>query len=312
MHLSDGFLDPSTAILTSAAAAGALGMSVWQLRRNGLRIDSAGLRPSASAGKMALVAAGVFAIQAVNFPLTSGVSGHLLGGVAAAALLGPWAGMVVVAAVLAVQCCLLGDGGISALGANVLNMAVLGAVLGGPVHALSRRGTSATRRTLTVALASAAALPLGAIACAAEMHLAGRASFTTTAGEMLPLHLLLAVAEAAFTAAAVLAVQRSATWIRDEQPASKFTAVVLIATLVATAALVPYSSTPPDTLEAAVDVAGLAASEPLLAAAVGDGAFAAAGEWGTAVLPILLGATLAFAAAWIVGRSLSNLGRPTS
>lgn len=304
MHLSDGFLDPSTAIVTSAAAAGALGASIWQLRRDGLRVEAGNLSASASAGKMALVGAGVFAIQAVNFPLASGVSGHLLGGVAAAALLGPWAGMLVVAAVLVVQCCLLGDGGISALGANILNLAVLGALLGGPVHSLGRSGAPRARRAIAAALASAAALPLGAIACAAEMHLAGTAPFAATAAAMLPLHGWLALAEAAFAAAAVVAAERSPAWNGLARSDSKSTAASLIVTLVAVASLVPYSSTLPDTLEAAVDRVGLSASEPLFTAAIGDGTFAAAGEWATAAMPILLGTLLAFAAAWSLGRWL--------
>jgi cobalt/nickel transport system permease protein len=304
MHLSDGFLDPTTSLVTSAAAVAALGVSAWQLmheNREGIEA-----RQSPTAGKMALVAAGVFAIQAVNFPLSTGVSGHLLGGVAAAALLGPWAGMLVVAAVLAVQCFLLGDGGVSALGANILNMAVLGAVLGGPVHAMSRRGASISKQSVVAGLAAAVSLPLGAVLCAAEMHVAGKASFAVTAGEMLPLHFLLAVAEGAFTAAAVLAANRSAAWSSIAAATNRWGAIALVAVLIVTGALVPFSSSLPDTLEAAVEQVGLVAVDPYFAAPVDDDTFAAAGGWAAVSTPILLGTLLAFAASGVLGSSLSR------
>jgi cobalt/nickel transport system permease protein len=308
MHLSDGFLDPTTSLITSAAAVGALGMSAWQL----LRASRAGFLAASAptAGKMALVAAGVFAIQAVNFPLAVGVSGHLLGGVAAAALLGPWAGMLVVAAVLAVQCFLLGDGGVSALGANILNMAVLGAVLGGPVHAMTRRGASIGKQTVAAGLAAAAALPLGAVACAAEMHVAGKASFAATAGEMLPLHFLLAVAEGAFAAAAVLAASRSVAWRNVTAATNRWGAAALIAVLVVTGALVPFSSSLPDTLEAAVEHVGLVAIDPYLTPPVDDDTFAAAGNWAAVATPVLLGTLLAFACSALLGGGLSRKTAP--
>jgi cobalt/nickel transport system permease protein len=304
MHLSDGFLDPSTAIITSAATAGAVGLSVWQLRREIISAEASVAQSSAMAGKMALVGAGVFAAQAVNFPLAGGVSGHLLGGVAAAALLGPWAGILVVAAVLAVQCLLLGDGGLSALGANIFNMAVLGAVLGGPVHAMVRRGMSAARQATAGGFAAAAALPLGALACAAEMHVAGKAAFAATSGEMLPMHWMLAVAEGLFTAAVVLAARRSAASAGEERSAARWTAGTLVAVLLATVLFVPFSSPLPDTLESAAERMGVIAADPYVAAAVDESTFAAAGARATAVLPILLGTLVAFAATGALARGL--------
>ena len=88
---------------------------------------------------MGTMAAFVFAAQMVNFPVGSGVSGHLLGGVLASVLLGPWAGAVVIAAVLIVQCFLFGDGGLTALGANFVNMGLIGAVGGYAIYAPIRR-----------------------------------------------------------------------------------------------------------------------------------------------------------------------------
>jgi cobalt/nickel transport system permease protein len=296
MHLSDGFLDTPTALATSVAAAGCLGMSIWQLRRE-MQQGSA----TASAGQMAIVGAAVFAAQAINFPLSHGVSGHLLGGVAAAALLGPWAGMVVVSAVLVVQCLLLGDGGITALGANMLNMAVLGAVLAVPNWKLRRNAASQSRPAMFAAIAGAAALPLGALACAIELQVSGKAAFFATAGEMLPLHFLLGVAEGLFTGAAVLLAARSAAG--DRSHARRGT-LAFVSVLALAAILVPYSSALPDTLEAAVEQLGVIAAEPQLAAAVDDSTFAVAGDWATAALPILAGTLLASAAIALLARGL--------
>lgn len=298
MHLSDGFLDTPTAIVTSAAAAATLGVSIWQLRR-----DLQQGRATASAGQMAIVGAAVFAAQAINFPLTHGVSGHLLGGVAAAALLGPWAGTLVVSAVLIVQCLLLGDGGISALGANILNMAVLGAALGAPIWKLRQNVASQSRTAMLAALAGAAALPLGALACAVELQISGKASFAATAVEMLPLHFLLGVAEGLFTAVAVMLAARSAV---GERSSSRRGALAIVAVLAVTAILVPYSSALPDTLEAAVEQLGVIATQPQLAAAIDDATFAAAGDWATAALPILIGTLVASVTIALLARSLGS------
>ena len=86
-----------------------------------------------------LVAAFVFAVQMLNFPVANGTSGHLLGGVLAAVLVGPYAGALAVTVVLVVQALLFADGGLSALGLNVVNMALVGAFAGYGVFLVVRR-----------------------------------------------------------------------------------------------------------------------------------------------------------------------------
>ena len=114
MHIPDAVLSPAVASATSLVGVGGLMTCLWKLR------SQLGERTPVLMGTMS---AFVFAAQMVNFPLFPlPVSGHLLGGVLSAVLLGPWAGAVVIAAVLIVQCLLFGDGGITALGANFLNM----------------------------------------------------------------------------------------------------------------------------------------------------------------------------------------------
>src|SRR5437763_13686611 len=113
MHIPDAVLDPEVTLATGAIAAAGLGFGLRRLDHQ------LGERTTVLMGTMA---AFVFAAQMVNFPVAPWVSGHLLGGVLSAVLLGPWAGAVVIAAVLLVQCFLFADGGVTALGANFVNM----------------------------------------------------------------------------------------------------------------------------------------------------------------------------------------------
>ena len=121
MHIPDGFINLPTSAGFGAAAAGGVWYSIRQAARllDDRRVPLAGL-----------VAAFVFAAQMVNFPVVSGTSGHLLGGVLAAVLVGPWLGALVLTVVLVVQGVFFADGGLTALGLNVFNMAIVG-TLGG-------------------------------------------------------------------------------------------------------------------------------------------------------------------------------------
>ncbi len=106
MHIPDAVLDPRVAAVTGVVAAAGLGYGLRSVERQ-LKERTTPL--------MGMLSAFIFAAQMVNFPVGPGVSGHLLGGVLAAVMLGPWAGAVVIAAVLIVQCFLFGDGGLTAL-----------------------------------------------------------------------------------------------------------------------------------------------------------------------------------------------------
>jgi cobalt/nickel transport system permease protein len=131
MHVPDAVLSPSVAAATSMIGAGGLVVCSWKLR------DQLRDRTTVLMGTMA---AFVFAAQMVNFPLFPlPISGHLLGGVLVAVLLGPWAGAVVMGAVLIVQCLLFGDGGVTALGANFVNMGLVGAIGGYAIYSPIRR-----------------------------------------------------------------------------------------------------------------------------------------------------------------------------
>lgn len=121
MHVPDGFLDASTSVATGVVAAAAIGVSLAKARRE---LDD---KTAPMAG---LVAAFIFAVQMLNFPVASGTSGHLMGGALAAVLVGPWTGLLCLSVVFIVQCLLFADGGITALGTNITLMGVATVLVG--------------------------------------------------------------------------------------------------------------------------------------------------------------------------------------
>ena len=121
MHIANGIVNgPVSAVFALVAVAGL----AYCVRRARADLDDR-LAPMAG-----LVAAFIFAVQMLNFQVLPGVSGHLLGGTLAVILVGPWVGALCVATVLIVQCLLFADGGLTALGLNITNMALLGAAAG--------------------------------------------------------------------------------------------------------------------------------------------------------------------------------------
>ncbi|PIE26930.1 MAG: cobalamin biosynthesis protein CbiM, partial [Micrococcales bacterium] len=121
MHVPDGFLDAQTSVATGVAAV-ALVAAATRASRDELQESGAAL-----AG---LTGVFVFAAQMINFPVGAGTSGHLLGGTLAAVLVGPWTALLAMTVVLGVQALFFADGGLSALGTNVILMAVVPVLVG--------------------------------------------------------------------------------------------------------------------------------------------------------------------------------------
>src|SRR4051794_41702674 len=122
MHIPDGFLTTEVALACAAPAVACVGIG---LKRANVELDERRVP------LLGVTGAFVFAAQMLNFPVAGGTSGHLLGAALAAVLLGPWLACVVLAVVLTTQAFVFADGGITALGANILNMGVIGALLVG-------------------------------------------------------------------------------------------------------------------------------------------------------------------------------------
>ena len=198
MHIPDGFINAPTSLAAGAVAAGGVGVS---LRRAAQTLQE---RQAPLAG---LVAAYIFAVQMLNFPVAAGTSGHLLGGALAAVLVGPWAGALCVAVVLLVQGLLFADGGLSALGLNIINMALVTAWGGYAVFLLLRRAMPATRTSVTVSAGIAAGISvvLASLAFVVEYAIGGSggASVRTVFAAMVGVHTLIGIGEGIITALTV-------------------------------------------------------------------------------------------------------------
>ncbi|MFE2753096.1 energy-coupling factor ABC transporter permease [Actinosynnema sp. NPDC059335] len=201
MHMSDGLLNAPTSLLFVAVAVAGVGVALVKARGD---LDD---RTAPMAG---LVAAFVFATQMLNFPVLPGVSGHLLGGALAAILVGPWVGALCVTIVLVVQSLFFADGGVTALGANVTNMALIGTAVGYLVAvALRRLATRGKGGLAVVAFASALVnTVLASFGFVLEYAIGGQGGvgFGTVAAAVLGVHVLIGVGEGLITAITVTAV----------------------------------------------------------------------------------------------------------
>jgi cobalt/nickel transport system permease protein len=204
MHIPDGFIDAPVSLVAGVIAIALVALC---LRMSARTLDD---RQIPLCG---LAAAFVFAVQMLNFPVASGTSGHLLGGVLAAVLVGPWAGALCVTVVLVVQAMLFADGGLSALGLNVINMAMIGAFAGYALFVLIRTLLPASRSGVVVAagLAAFVAPVLAAVAFTFEYAIGGNdgASVATVGWAMIVVHALIGIGEGIITALTVSAVMSS-------------------------------------------------------------------------------------------------------
>lgn len=223
LHASDGLLNAPASLLFGAVAVLGLAVAAAGARRD---LDD---RVAPMAG---LVAAFVFATQMINFPVLPGVSGHLLGGALAAILVGPWVGALTVSVVVVLQALLFADGGLTALGANLINMALL-TTIAGYLVALALRRVATRSRYWLVAVSFLAAL-VSTVAAAGgfvvEYAIGGQGAVPMTgfATALLGVHGLIGIGEGiitALTVGAVVAVRpdlvhafRNRT-VREEVPA---------------------------------------------------------------------------------------------
>jgi len=209
MHMSDGIVNAPTSVIFGVIAIAAIGLCAVKARNE---LDE---RTVPLAG---LVAAFIFAVQMVNFPILPGVSGHLLGGALAAILVGPYTGALCIAIVLIVQSLLFADGGITALGTNITNMSVVGVAAAYAtavgLYAIARRRTPDVPVAGLGVISFIAAL-IGTV-CAAMAFVveyaiggAGVTSLGAVATYMFGTHALIGVGEGLITAVTVMAVARS-------------------------------------------------------------------------------------------------------
>lgn len=272
MHMADSLLSPQVAIGLIVIAAAALAFASARCR--------AGMaRPAIDddrAPMMGVLGAFVFAAQMINFPILPGTSGHLGGGVLLAIIVGPHAATLVMASILIIQCLIFQDGGLLALGANIINMGVLPCYLGYFLYrGIAGRGPSPGRLYAAVFVASMAGMLAGAALVPVEVAAAGmlRVPFLRFLTAMLSLHVLVGLGEALITFGVVLYLSRvrprvlgdvavnlpsGAGLSRRAVVLSVLTAALLLAGLISL-----FASASPDALESltATDAGGTAMRE---------------------------------------------------
>jgi len=188
MHIPDGFIDAKTWAPLWVVSATAVGAAA---KRAGGKLDDRAVP------LLGVTAAFIFAAQMLNFPVGAGTSGHFSGGVLAAILLGPASGLLVMSTVLGIQCLVFQDGGLTALGANIFNMGLVGSVLGYLVY----RGIRATGAGRSVAAFVSAwlAVVCSASFCAVELGISGTVPLRPALVAMAGVHAIIGMVEGAIT-----------------------------------------------------------------------------------------------------------------
>ena len=258
LHIPDGFLSPQISLLLWVATAVLIGIAVRKTSRTDVRLIAS--QPIL----MGVLGAFIFAAQMFNFPVATGTSGHLLGGVLAGYLLGPWAGTIVMATVIGIQALLFQDGGLLVLGANIFNMGIIG-TLGGSFVARGIGTALGGSRSASILGAGAAAW-LAVVAAAGfttlQLGLSGTTNIAVGLPAMLGVHALIGIGEALITVAALTFIARTAPDIlagvsapRKASPVRRLAIGVVIAGGVATLASL-FASADPDGLEAVAEQLG--------------------------------------------------------
>lgn len=200
LHAPDGFLSvPIAAVMWLVTIV----VTAFAVKRTNETFDERAIP------LMGVTAAFIFAAQMFNFQVIGGTSGHLLGGVLAAVLLGPWAGTLVMVAVVAVQALVFQDGGLVVMGANIFNMGIIGTLGGYAVYRSLCRVLGGEERARIPAAGIAAWLSvfLAAGAMAIELGLSGTTDLALALTAMLSIHALIGIGEALITMAALAFVQ---------------------------------------------------------------------------------------------------------
>jgi cobalt/nickel transport system permease protein len=257
MHIPDGFLDARTLAVTGALSAGGLAVAARQVNRT---------LPRNKIPLMGLSAAFVFAAQMLNFPVAGGTSGHLLGGVLAAVLIGPGAAAIVIACVLLVQALIFSDGGVLALGANIFNMSFIGAVVGYALYRSARCFLPGLRGRITaVFFAAWLSTVLAALTCAGELSLSGTLAPGMVFPAMAGVHALIGIGEGLITSLVILAIARTRPDLLEAEgaPAARgagieFLGFGLIIALGLAIFVSPYACSWPDGLDKVAEKFGFA------------------------------------------------------
>jgi len=198
LHVPDGFLNLGLALLCWIAALIAVGLAV----RNGRSTYDERLTPVAG-----IMAAFIFAGQMINFPVAGGTSGHMIGATLAAIVLGPWLGILVMTAVIALQALLFQDGGLVVMGANILIMGVVPVMVSyGLYKPVANR--SKNIKLATAGLAAWLSVMAAALLTALLLGFSGTSSFRIVVPTMLGIHAIIGIGEALITVATLAFIMK--------------------------------------------------------------------------------------------------------
>lgn len=203
--MADALVSPAVAATSTVVAVSLVATAIYKVRK----IEKPNLVPL-----MGIMGAFIFAAQMLNFSIPgTGSSGHIVGGVLLAAILGPWPAFLTLSSVLVIQCLVFADGGLMALGCNIINMAALTCLIAYPLifKPLIKYPASTLRLMLTSCLACTVGLLLGALCVTIETELSGITLLPTAKFLMfmLPIHLIIGIIEGVATGAVLYFVQKS-------------------------------------------------------------------------------------------------------
>ena len=255
MHIPDGFLSLIVSIICWIISASVIGLAISKTNK---------ALGEKQIPLMGIMAAFIFAAQMINFPVAGGTSGHLLGGALAAIMLGPWAGMLVMTAVIAVQGLLFQDGGLLVMGANILNMGLATVTVGYGLY----RAASTRSNGIKLGVAGVAAwlsVMTGALLTSLELWLSGTSHLQVVIPAMMSVHALIGLGEALITVSALAFLLRTRPDLLGEgsesTKASKGWIFVGVIISLAVVLLSPLASADPDGLNRVAIDLGFISSE---------------------------------------------------
>ncbi|MDP8297827.1 MAG: energy-coupling factor ABC transporter permease [Candidatus Orphnella occulta] len=258
-----------------------------------------------TAARFGAITALIFAAQMINFPILDGTSGHLLGGVLASTLLGTPFGILAVSLVVTIQCLVFSDGGFTVLGANILNMALIGAGLGGVLrmHFLDKVPVRSLLYASRLGLIAWLSVMMAALAVSIELALSGTITFSTVVITMLGAHALIGIGEGLITIATCFAFAQE-----PANTSKKWSVTVpLIASGVIATMLSPFASGFPDGLEwVAAKYQFLHEAAPTFVSPLPDYSVLSVSNAAISTgLAGLAGVTLTFLVAWAAAKMLT-------
>ncbi|MBC6435727.1 energy-coupling factor ABC transporter permease [Nostoc sp. HG1] len=203
LHIPDGFLSFPIILLSWVLAIALIAIALNRVQEE---------YQERTVPLMGVCAAFIFAAQMINFPIPGGTSGHLLGGTFAGVLLGPWAGSLVVAVVFIVQATLFQDGGLTVLGANIINMGLIGTFAGYYLYRTIRYalGRDSFRGIVVGAgIAAWISVVVAAIVVAFQLAISGTVPLTVALSAMTFWHVMIGIGESIITVVAVSYIWRT-------------------------------------------------------------------------------------------------------